>query len=93
MREIRADVLAAAAAEGADVRYILTGERSADALDPETSEFLSDYLAMREQLQGLARSFIRTMRESDDGTWVLRDHAQTPFRVTKGNGNGNGNGQ
>ena len=87
VREIHADVLAAIAAAGGDVGYILTGRRSADALDEEDAEFLGNYLELPESLRDLARSFIRTMKEKmNDGSphnWVLRER-QSPY----GAGNG-----
>lgn len=63
-RDLRADYLASVANAGIDIYYVLTGRRlNAEPLEGAAAELLSDFLRLPEQMQQLARSIIRTMRD------------------------------
>lgn len=63
-----AEYLARLASAGVDVRFVLTGERSAgDRLDDDAAELLSTFLSLPPHLRQVARSVLATMRDEAHG--------------------------
>ncbi|MFN3387462.1 MAG: hypothetical protein ACK40O_00910 [Allosphingosinicella sp.] len=69
--ELRATDLAAAAAVGIDVQYVVTGDRVADNLSDEASHLIDLYYAlpkhMRSLLLSFAESMVRQSKEASEG--------------------------
>lgn len=78
--EVRAQDLAAAAAAGIDVHYVLTGEHIVgEVFEASVAEMLEGYASLSPRMQKIARSLISALVNESRGEVVAMQEEQQPF--------------